>query len=105
MQTLLCTILAVAVISAAVLFGRKDKQQSEAAHKKSLAILDDQWAFIHLAEDFACAVLESHPELIHYDEELRELAGQVAEARERLHRVVHNNKADDYQSPLRELLP
>lgn len=71
---------------------------------QGLRVVESQWAFIHAADDFACSILEDHPELIRYDEELRILAERVALTREALHQAVHNNTSDGYQSPLRELL-
>lgn len=105
MQTLCLVLLVAIVIIARMWFARKDVQNAKQKHKKSLEILDAQWECIHAGEDFAYAILESHPGLIHYDNELGDLAEHLAKTREMLHRAIQENHEDGYRSPLRKFLP
>ncbi len=73
-------------------------------YEKLLVTQDAEEAFSKAAHEFVIVVCENHPELVHYDEELRELAERVAETREALHQSVHGCVNDGYRSPLRALL-
>ena len=86
------------------LLGRRDAE----AHQRNLAALHANAAFEAAAHEFVLVVLESHPELIEYDQELRSLAERVARERERAHRAalhaIFEDTNDGYQSPVRKFL-
>ena len=104
-MTILGIVLSIGVGAAiGLLLSKLSNHRDEQAHKKDLAVFDAHAAFSKAAHEFAIAVLESHPELIRYDEELRALAERVAKTREYYHLAVADDPTDGYQSPLRELL-